>query len=165
MSNEQYPIRVGQGYDCHALLEGLDLIIGGVNIPYEKGLVGHSDADVLLHAIIDALLGAAGLKDIGNQFPDSDIRYKGINSRKLLEKTLGLIAEAGYMIGNIDATIIAQKPKMAQYIPQMKNNIANDLKIHVAHIGIKAKTNEQLGFVGREEGIAAQAITLLFRKS
>lgn len=165
MSNEQYPIRVGQGYDCHALLEGLDLIMGGVNIPYEKGLIGHSDADVLLHAIIDALLGAAGLKDIGSQFPDSDIRYKGISSRLLLRKTLGLIVDAGYMIGNIDATIIAQKPKMAQYIPQMKNNIANDLKIHVTQIGIKAKTNEQLGFVGREEGIAAQAITLLFRKS
>ncbi len=165
MSNEQYPIRVGQGYDCHALLEGLDLIIGGVNIPYEKGLMGHSDADVLLHAIIDALLGAAGLKDIGSQFPDSDIRYKGISSRQLLRKTLGLIIDAGYMIGNIDATIIAQKPKMAQYIPQMKNNIADDLKIHVTQIGIKAKTNEQLGFVGREEGIAAQAITLLFRKS
>ena len=165
MSNEQYPIRVGQGYDCHALLEGLDLIIGGVNIPYEKGLMGHSDADVLLHAIIDALLGAAGLKDIGSQFPDSDIRYKGISSRQLLRKTLGLIVDAGYMIGNIDATIIAQKPKMAQYIPQMKNNIADDLKIHVTQIGIKAKTNEQLGFVGREEGIAAQAITLLFRKN
>lgn len=164
MGNGQVPFRIGQGYDCHALVEGRDLIIGGVKIDHEKGLLGHSDADVLLHAVIDALLGAAGLGDIGSHFPDSDARYQGIDSRKLLRETLALVSASGYAVGNVDATVIAQRPKMAPYIAQMKQHIADDLGIDISQIGIKAKTNERLGFLGREEGIAVQAAALLFRK-
>ncbi|MGN0918947.1 MAG: 2-C-methyl-D-erythritol 2,4-cyclodiphosphate synthase [Oxalobacter sp.] len=164
MDNGQVPFRIGQGYDCHVLVEGCDLIIGGVKISHDKGLLGHSDADVLLHAVIDALLGAAGLGDIGSHFSDSDARYQGIDSRKLLRETLALIFESGYAVGNVDATVIAQRPKIAPYISQMKQHIADDLGIDVSQVGVKAKTNERLGFLGREEGIAVQAVALLFRK-
>ena len=164
MENGQVPFRVGQGYDCHALVEGRDLILGGVRIPHDRGLMGHSDADALLHAVIDALLGAAGLGDIGSHFPDSDARYHGIDSRKLLRETLDLVSASGFAVGNIDATIIAQRPKMAPYIDQMKRHIADDLGLDASQIGIKAKTNERLGFTGREEGIAVQAVALLFRR-
>ncbi len=157
-------IRIGQGYDCHALVEDRKLIIGGVDIPFSKGLMGHSDADVLLHAIIDALLGAAGLGDIGTQFPDTDKRFKGIDSRELLRKTFELIAAEGYEIGNVDATVIAQRPKMSPYVDQMKQHIAADLSVDLNQIGLKAKTNEKLGFLGREEGIAVHAVVLLFKK-
>lgn len=157
-------IRIGQGYDCHALVEDRKLIIGGVDIPFSKGLMGHSDADVLLHAIIDALLGAAGLGDIGTQFPDTDKRFKGIDSRELLRKTFELIAAEGYEIGNVDATVIAQRPKMSPYVDQMKQHIAADLSVDLNQIGLKAKTNEKLGFLGREEGIAVHAVALLFKK-
>ena len=163
MASGQVPFRIGQGYDCQALVAGRDLIIGGVEIVHDKGLMGHSDADVLLHAIIDALLGAAGLGDIGSQFPDTDDRYRGIDSRKLLRKTLELVSESGFAVGNIDATVIAQRPKLAPYIDQMKYHIAEDLGIATSQIGIKAKTNEKLGFLGREEGIAVQAVALLFK--
>ncbi len=163
MAIRQYPFRIGQGYDCHALVAGRDLILGGVKIAHDKGLMGHSDADALLHAVIDALLGAAGLGDIGSHFPDTDDRYRGIDSRELLRKTVLLVSDAGYAIGNVDATVIAQRPRMAPYIDQMKRHIAEDLGIDVSQVGIKAKTNEKLGFVGREEGIAVQAVALLFK--
>ena len=154
-------IRVGMGYDVHKLTEGRDLILGGVNIPWEKGLLGHSDADVLIHAIMDALLGAAALGDIGKHFPDTDPAYKGISSVKLLVHVAGLLKENGYAVGNIDATIIAQKPKMAPHIPEMRENIAKALGIEISQLNIKATTEEKLGFTGREEGIASQAICLL----
>jgi len=156
-------IRIGQGFDVHQLVEGRKLIIGGVDIPYERGLLGHSDADVLLHAITDALLGAAALGDIGKHFPDTDAKFKGADSRKLLRETAKLIQQAGYSVGNIDATIIAQAPKMAPHIPQMVANIAADLGVEVGSVNVKATTTEQLGFTGRGEGIAAQAITLIER--
>lgn len=154
-------MRVGLGYDVHKLVEGRDLIIGGVQIPYEKGLLGHSDADVLLHAIMDALLGAAALGDIGKHFPDTDPKYKGISSIKLLEYVRELIDDELYVVGNIDATIIAQRPKMAPYIEQMKKNVANALAIEVSQVNIKATTEEGLGFTGSGEGISAQAIASL----
>lgn len=154
-------MRVGLGYDVHKLVEGRDLIIGGVQIPYEKGLLGHSDADVLLHAIMDALLGAAALGDIGKHFPDTDSKYKGISSIKLLEYVRELIDDELYVVGNIDATIIAQRPKMAPYIEQMKKNIADALAIEVSQVNIKATTEEGLGFTGSGEGISAQAIVSL----
>ena len=154
-------MRVGLGYDVHKLVEGRDLIIGGVQIPYEKGLLGHSDADVLLHAIMDALLGAAALGDIGKHFPDTDSKYKGISSIKLLEYVRELIDDELYVVGNIDATIIAQRPKMAPYIEQMKKNIADALAIEVSQVNIKATTEEGLGFTGSGEGISAQAIASL----
>ena len=154
-------MRVGLGYDVHKLVEGRDLIIGGVQIPYEKGLLGHSDADVLLHAIMDALLGAAALGDIGKHFPDTDPKYKGISSIKLLEYVRELIDDELYVVGNIDATIIAQRPKMAPYIEQMKKNIADALAIEVSQVNIKATTEEGLGFTGSGEGISAQAIASL----
>ena len=154
-------MRVGLGYDVHKLVEGRDLIIGGVQIPYEKGLLGHSDADVLLHAIMDALLGAAALGDIGKHFPDTDPKYKGIFSIKLLEYVRELIDDELYVVGNIDATIIAQRPKMAPYIEQMKKNVANALAIEVSQVNIKATTEEGLGFTGSGEGISAQAIASL----
>lgn len=154
-------MRVGLGYDVHKLVEGRDLIIGGVQIPYEKGLLGHSDADVLLHAIMDALLGAATLGDIGKHFPDTDPKYKGISSIKLLEYVRELIDDELYVVGNIDATIIAQRPKMAPYIEQMKKNVANALAIEVSQVNIKATTEEGLGFTGSGEGISAQAIASL----
>lgn len=154
-------MRVGLGYDVHKLVEGRDLIIGGVQIPYEKGLLGHSDADVLLHAIMDALLGAAALGDIGKHFPDTDPKYKGISSIKLLEYVRELIDDELFVVGNIDATIIAQRPKMAPYIEQMKKNVADALAIEVSQVNIKATTEEGLGFTGSGEGISAQAIASL----
>ena len=154
-------MRVGLGYDVHKLVEGRDLIIGGVTIPHTLGLLGHSDADVLLHAIMDALLGAAGLGDIGKHFPDTDPAYKGISSIKLMEHVAALIEEKGYVVENIDATIIAQKPKMRPYIPQMEENIAKAMNISVDQINVKATTEEGLGFTGTEQGISSQAICLL----
>ena len=154
-------MRVGLGYDVHKLVEGRDLILGGVKIPYEKGLLGHSDADVLLHAISDALLGAAALGDIGKHFPDTDPKYKGADSLKLLEHVGNLIEEKLYVIGNIDATIIAQRPKMAPHIPQMRENIAGALHISVDQVNVKATTEEGLGFTGSGEGISSQAICAL----
>ena len=154
-------MRVGMGYDVHKFGEGRDLILGGVKIPYEKGLLGHSDADVLLHAIMDALLGAAALGDIGKHFPDTDPAYKGASSIRLLEEVGRMIDEKLYVIGNIDATIIAQRPKMAPHIEQMRKNVAEALHIEVDQVNIKATTEEKLGFTGREEGIASQAICLL----
>ena len=154
-------MRVGMGYDVHKLTEGRKLILGGVEIPYEKGLLGHSDADVLLHAIMDALLGAASLGDIGKHFPDTDPAYKGISSIKLLEHVGKLLDDHMYVIENIDATIIAQKPKMAPHIPQMRANMAKAMGINESQLNIKATTEEKLGFTGREEGIASQAICLL----
>ena len=151
-------MRVGLGYDVHKLVEGRKLILGGVEIPYEKGLLGHSDADVLLHAIMDALLGAAALGDIGKHFPDTDPAYKGISSIKLLEHVGNLIEEKLYVIGNIDATIIAQKPKMAPHIEQMRKNVAEALKIDIDQVNIKATTEEGLGFTGTLQGISSQAI-------
>ena len=157
-------MRIGSGYDVHKLAEGRDCIIGGVKIPYEKGLLGHSDADVLLHAIADALLGAAALGDIGRHFPDNDPQYKGADSRKLLSRVLGLILGEGYCIINIDATIIAQKPKMAPHIEQMRKNIAETLQIDLKQINVKATTEEGLGFTGAGLGIAASAVCLLEEK-
>ena len=154
-------MRVGMGYDVHKLTEGRDLILGGVNIPWEKGLLGHSDADVLIHAVMDALLGAAALGDIGKHFPDTDPAYKGISSVKLLLHVTELLKQNGYSIGNIDATIIAQKPKMAPHIAQMRKNMAEAMQIPEDCLNIKATTEEGLGFTGRGEGIAAQAICLL----
>ena len=154
-------MRVGIGYDVHRLAEGRDLIIGGVKIPYEKGLLGHSDADVLLHAIMDALLGAAALGDIGKHFPDTDPKYEGASSIKLLEHVGELLEQENYQIVNIDATIIAQKPKMAPHIPQMIQNVARILKIDESQVNIKATTEEGLGFTGSGEGISSQAICSL----
>ena len=157
-------MRIGSGYDVHRLTEGRRLILGGVEIPYEKGLLGHSDADVLLHAIADALLGAAALGDIGRHFPDTDPQYEGADSRKLLARVLGLISDNGYCIMNVDATIIAQKPKMAPHIEQMRQNIAETLQIAVSQVNVKATTEEGLGFTGAGEGIAASAVCLLQEK-
>ena len=156
-------MRIGQGFDVHALVAGRKLVIGGVQIAYEKGLEGHSDADVLLHAVCDALIGAAALGDIGTHFPDTDPRYHGVDSRKLLREVRRLLDEDGWRVVNIDATIVAQAPKMAPHIPEMRENIAADLRIAVADVNIKAKTTEQLGFVGRGEGIAAEAGVLITR--
>lgn len=155
--------RVGQGYDCHALVAGRKLIIGGVDIPHHLGLLGHSDADVLLHAITDALLGAAALGDIGRHFPDTDAQFAGADSRKLLRETVLRLKAAGFRIGNIDATIIAQKPKMAPHITSMVAHIAGDCQLAIDRVNVKAKTNERLGYLGREEGIAAEAIALVFK--
>ena len=154
-------MRIGHGYDVHRLVEGRKLILGGVEIPYEKGLLGHSDADVLLHAVTDALLGAAALGDIGRHFPDTDPRYKGIDSRILLRHAVGLVREKGWRVENVDATVIAQKPKLAPYIDRMKENIAEDLGIAPDQVNVKATTEERLGFTGREEGIAAHAVCLI----
>ncbi|ASW42263.1 2-C-methyl-D-erythritol 2,4-cyclodiphosphate synthase [Clostridium isatidis] len=155
-------MRIGLGYDVHKLVDNRELIIGGVNIPYEKGLLGHSDADVLLHAICDSLLGAAALRDIGKHFPDTDERFKGISSLTLLKEVGILIKNKGYKIGNIDATIIAQKPKMLPYIETMRKNIARTLEIDIDQINVKATTEEGLGFTGSGEGIAANSIAMLF---
>ena len=157
-------MRVGMGYDVHKLTEGRKLILGGVDIPWEKGLLGHSDADVLIHAVMDALLGAAALGDIGKHFPDTDPAYKGISSIKLLVHVAELLRKQGYAVGNIDATVIAQKPKMAPHIPQMRKNMADALGIPDSKINLKATTEEGLGFTGRGEGIASQAICLLIEK-
>lgn len=154
-------MRIGMGYDVHKLVPDRDLIIGGVKIPYEKGLLGHSDADVLLHAISDALLGAAALGDIGKHFPDSDPQYKGISSLELLEQVGDLLEEHHYFVENIDATIIAQAPKMRPYIDEMRGNIARCLGLDVEQVNVKATTEEGLGFTGSGEGISSQAICLL----
>ncbi|MCI9197508.1 MAG: 2-C-methyl-D-erythritol 2,4-cyclodiphosphate synthase [Lachnospiraceae bacterium] len=154
-------MRAGIGYDVHRLVEGRDLILGGVKIPYEKGLLGHSDADVLLHAVMDALLGAAALGDIGVHFPDTQEEYRGISSLELLRRVGGLLEKKLYLIENIDATIIAQQPKMAPHIPRMKKNVADILCLREEQVNIKATTEERLGFTGRGEGISAQAICSL----
>lgn len=154
-------MRVGMGYDVHRLVEGRDLILGGVKIPHALGLLGHSDADVLLHAIMDALLGAASLGDIGKHFPDTDPRYEGISSMELLKYVAGLIGEKGYLVENIDAVIIAQKPKMRPYIEEMERNIASVLNITAGQVNIKATTEEGLGFTGTEEGISSHAVCAL----
>lgn len=154
-------MRIGQGYDVHRLVEGRKLILGGVEIPYEKGLLGHSDADVLLHAVMDALLGAAALGDIGQHFPDSDERYKGISSVELLKEVGKILQENGYLIENIDSTVIAQRPKLLPYRPQMAKNITDALGIEPDQVSVKATTEEGLGFTGAGEGISAQAIALL----
>lgn len=156
-------MRVGTGYDVHRLVEGRPLVLCGEQIPYEKGLLGHSDADVALHALMDAMLGAAGLGDIGKHFPDTDERYRGISSMKLLQKTAELLREAGYFLGNADITIIAQRPKIAGYIPKMRANIAEIMNCDENKINIKGTTTEKLGFVGREEGIASEAVCILYR--
>ena len=154
-------MRIGTGYDVHRLTEGRKLIIGGVEIPYEKGLLGHSDADVLIHAIMDALLGAAALGDIGLHFPDSDKEYEGISSVELLKKVRRLLLEKGYAISNVDSTIIAQAPKLRPYIDEMRKNIANALLLPIDDVNVKATTEEGLGFTGQGEGIAAQAVCLI----
>jgi len=157
-------MRVGMGYDVHKLTEGRDLILGGVKIPWEKGLLGHSDADVLIHAVMDALLGASALGDIGKHFPDTDPAYKGISSLKLLEYVMDLLEKNDFSVGNVDAVIIAQKPKMAPHIPQMRKNLAEAMRIPEARVNVKATTEEGLGFTGRGEGIASQAVCLLEEK-
>ena len=154
-------MRIGNGYDVHRLVENRKLILGGVEIPYEKGLLGHSDADVLLHAVMDALLGAAALGDIGKHFPDTDPRYKGADSIRLLEAVRELVKKEGYSVGNVDATIIAQQPKMRPHIERMRENIAKALETPVSRINVKATTEEGLGFTGNGEGISAQAVCLL----
>ena len=150
-------IRIGQGYDVHALVTDRKLVLGGVLIPYEKGLLGHSDADALLHALTDALLGAAGLNDIGQLFPDTDPQFKDMDSRILLRAALQKVQAAGYHVGNVDATIICQKPKLAEFLPEMVRNIAADLAVTPSHVNLKAKTNESLGHLGRGEGISGHA--------
>ena len=154
-------MRIGHGYDVHRLVEDRKLIIGGVDIPYEKGLLGHSDADVLLHAVSDALLGAAALGDIGKHFPDTDPAYKGIDSRKLLRHVVKLIKENGYSVGNIDCTVIAQQPKLKAYIEAMRKNIAEDCDIDLSFVNVKATTEEKLGFTGDGSGISAHAVCIL----
>jgi len=154
-------MRIGQGFDAHAFKAGRELVIGGVTIPHDRGLDGHSDADVLLHAVCDALLGAAALGDIGRHFPDTDPRYKGIDSRKLLRETAVLLGNQGWALINLDATIIAQEPRMAPHIPAMVTNIATDLGVPPHDVNIKAKTTEKLGFTGRGEGIAAEVVVLI----
>ena len=154
-------MRVGMGYDVHRLVEDRKLIIGGVEIPYEKGLLGHSDADVLLHAIMDALLGAAALGDIGKHFPDTDPQYKGISSMILLQHTYDMMKQNGYTIGNVDSLILCEEPKMAPHIPLMKENVARVLHCDITQVNIKATRGEKMGFVGRKEGIVAQSVVLL----
>lgn len=158
-------MRIGQGFDAHALVAGRKLVIGGVNIPHDKGLAGHSDADVLVHALCDALLGAAGLGDIGVHFPDTDARYKDIDSRRLLREVAELLRERDLRVVNVDATIFAQAPKMAPHIPAMRAHLVADLGVHQDAVNIKAKTTERMGFVGRGEGIAAEAVVLLDRRT
>ena len=154
-------MRIGHGYDVHRLVEGRDLILGGVKIDYEKGLLGHTDADVLLHAVSDALLGAAGLGDIGRHFPDTDPQYKGADSLMLLREVYRKIAEKGYRVGNIDVTMIAQKPKLKDYIPQMQANIAAAVEVSPDRVNVKATTEEKLGFTGTGEGMSCHAVCLL----
>ncbi len=154
-------MRIGSGYDVHALVPGRKLILGGVEIPHERGLLGHSDADVLLHALCDALLGAAALGDIGQHFPDSDVRWKGADSRALLREVLAKVAARGFRVGNVDATVVAQAPRLAAHIPLMRENIAADLGLPLDAVSVKATTTEKLGFSGRGEGIAAEAVALL----
>lgn len=156
--------RIGQGYDVHRLADGRALVLGGVTVPWEKGLLGHSDADVLLHALMDALLGAAALGDIGRWFPDTDPQYQGADSRMLLRRVRDILAENGFSIGNVDMTLVAQKPKIAPYIPQMRANIAEDLRLPVEAVSVKATTEERLGFTGDGSGMAAQAAALIFKE-
>ena len=157
-------MRIGHGYDVHRLVPGRKLILGGVEIPYIHGLDGHSDADVLLHAVMDALLGAAALRDIGFHFPDTDMRYKGADSRMLLRCVKEKLDEAGYKVGNVDVTVIAQKPKLKEYIPQMTRNIASDLEVDVTQVNVKATTEEHLGFTGEGRGMSCHAVCLLESK-
>lgn len=161
MNNFNPPFRVGQGYDVHRLSEGRDLWLGGIKIPFEKGLLGHSDADVLLHAIMDALLGALALRDIGYHFPDTDPKYKNADSKLLLQEVGKLVKSKGYLIGNIDAVIVAERPKINPYIPEMVSCIAQLLEVKTSQISLKASTNERMGFVGREEGVMSTAVALL----
>lgn len=154
-------MRIGHGYDVHRLVKNRKLILGGVEIPYKKGLLGHSDADVLLHAVCDALLGAAALGDIGKHFPDSDSAYKGIDSRKLLRCVVNLINKSGYSVGNIDCTVIAQQPKLKDYIADMRKNIAEDCDVDISCVNVKATTEEKLGFTGDGSGISAHAVCIL----
>ena len=158
-------MRIGYGYDVHRLEEGIPLILGGVEIPFSKGLAGHSDADVLLHAISDALLGACALGDIGQHFPDTDPDYAGIDSRKLLREVAKLIAEEDYRVANVDATVVAERPKLAPHIAAMQKNIAEDLQVGISQVSVKATTSEGVGFEGREEGISARSVALLERAS
>lgn len=157
-------MRIGQGYDVHRLTEGRKLILGGVEIPFEKGLLGHSDADVLTHAVMDALLGAAGLGDIGQHFPDSDPAYAGADSLRLLSEVTRLISDADWQVGNVDSTIIAQRPKLAQYLPDMRRKLALTMGVLPEQVNVKATTEEKLGFTGAGEGIAAQAVALLVKR-
>ena len=157
-------MRIGQGYDVHRLTEGRKLILGGVEIPFEKGLLGHSDADVLLHALMDALLGAAALGDIGHLFPDSDPAYEGADSIRLLERVSSLLQEQGFRVGNVDCTVVAQRPKLAPLIPAMRARIAEALALDLSRVSVKATTEEKLGFTGEGLGIAAQAVALLLEK-
>lgn len=154
-------MRIGHGYDVHRLVEGRKLILGGVEIPHSLGLLGHSDADVITHAVMDALIGAAGMWDIGHAFPDSDPAFKDISSLILLERVMAMLKEKGFSVGNVDATIVAQRPKLAPYIPQMRENLAHVMGIDVTHVNVKATTEEGLGFTGSGEGIAAHAVALL----
>ena len=154
-------MRIGHGYDVHRLVEGRDLILGGVKVPHTLGLLGHSDADVLTHAVMDALLGAAALGDIGRHFPDTDPAYKGADSLVLLDHVMALLKEKGYRVGNVDATILAQKPKLAPYITQMRDNLARHMGVEPDQVKVKATTEERLGFTGAEEGIAAHSVCLL----
>ena len=157
-------IRIGHGYDVHRLTEGRPLILGGIHIPYERGLLGHSDADVLAHAVMDALLGAAALGDIGGLFPDSDERWRGADSLRLLEQVTALLAENGWEIGNVDATVLAQAPKLAPYIPEMRQKLAAAMRVDASQVSVKATTEEHLGFTGAGEGMACHAVALLSRK-
>lgn len=154
-------MRIGHGYDVHKLVEGRKLILGGVEVPYERGLLGHSDADVLLHAVMDALLGACALGDIGGVFPDNDPAYAGADSRKLLDRVVALLREKGFRVGNVDVTVIAQAPKLAPFVPRMKENLSESLGIAPDRVNVKATTEEHLGFTGRGEGIAAHAVALV----
>lgn len=156
-------IRIGHGYDVHRLTEGRPLILGGVHIPYERGLLGHSDADVLAHAVMDALLGAAALGDIGGLFPDSDERWRGADSLRLLEQVTALLADNGWEIGNVDATVLAQAPKLAPYIPEMRQKLAVAMGVNASQVSVKATTEEHLGFTGAGEGMACHAVALLSR--
>ncbi|QDC44702.1 2-C-methyl-D-erythritol 2,4-cyclodiphosphate synthase [Methylophilus medardicus] len=158
------PFRIGHGFDVHALVTGRDCMIGGVNIPHSHGLDGHSDADVLLHAICDALLGAAGLGDIGKHFPPTDMQFKGIDSRLLLRHVIALLQTKGFFVGNIDATVICEAPRLGKHTAQMCANIAADCQIAIDHVNVKATTTEKLGFTGRSEGIAAEAVCLIYSK-
>ena len=154
-------VRIGHGYDVHRLVEGRQLILGGVDIPWERGLLGHSDADVLTHAVMDALLGAAGLGDIGRHFPDTDPAYAGADSLKLLEHVAGLLRERGFVVGNVDATVLAQRPKLAPHIPQMRDNLARAMGVDPGQVNVKATTEEGLGFTGSGEGMVAHAVALI----
>lgn len=157
--------RIGYGYDLHRLKEGRKLVLGGENIPFEKGLEGHSDADVLVHALIDALLGALALGDIGTHFPDTDPAYKDADSRKLLKNTISIIREKGYQVANVDATVVAQRPKLTPFIVKIRENIASDLEVGIDRVSVKATTSENIGMIGREEGICAMAVCLLMERN